>query len=93
MNELAKNTIKCVDCNEPTWNRTERCGPCRKLWREKAFGEHKEERMKDKAIGFGAMVLVIAFMAGSVWLLAETMNKAKPGINAYAKYLVDTGRI
>lgn len=26
--------IKCEDCGEPTWNKTERCGPCRKIWRD-----------------------------------------------------------
>jgi len=27
--------IRCRDCNELTWNRTERCGPCRKIFNER----------------------------------------------------------
>lgn len=25
--------LECRDCGEPTWNRTERCGPCKNNWR------------------------------------------------------------
>ena len=28
------NKISCRDCGEPTWNRTERCGICREIWRK-----------------------------------------------------------
>lgn len=29
------NKIECRDCGEITWNRTERCNPCKKKFNEK----------------------------------------------------------
>ena len=39
-------TINCRDCGEPTWNRTERCCPCKRTWRKKV-AETKESAKKD----------------------------------------------
>ena len=35
--------IKCRDCGEPTGNKTERCHPCRSIWRNKVSEELSAE--------------------------------------------------
>ena len=42
MSEKPKPII-CRDCDEPTWNRTERCGPCRKAFNDKVKQEKEDE--------------------------------------------------
>lgn len=34
--------IKCRDCDEPTWNSTERCGPCRRDFNDKVKKEKED---------------------------------------------------
>lgn len=37
-----KRTINCRDCGEPTWNRTERCNPCKSKWRNNMSSGYDE---------------------------------------------------
>ena len=38
--------IKCRDCDEQTNNNTERCGPCKKLWRDNMDIDPQEREFK-----------------------------------------------